>query len=97
MSEFFMKPVVPERNPDGGGPVIVLDRIEPGVTPPYCTHGKVTCYWCPEWCWLGDKSFEVVSSGKAAPICLQCATRLLPPDSKPIDNLGDHRRADGPH
>lgn len=77
--------------------VIVLDRIEPGVVPPYCTHGRATCVACDEWVWLGDKTGQAVTSKAALPLCLQCARRLLPPTARPVRNLGDHRRADGPH
>lgn len=80
-----------------GMPVVVLERIEAGVTPDYCIHGRVTCYWCPEWCWLGDRTHDLVSSGQAAPICKECAAKLIPQGSRPVNNVGDHRRADGPH
>lgn len=95
----FIKPVtdvqlVPARR----GPVVVLDRIEPGITPEYCIHGRATCQWCDEWCWLGDRTHEVVASGRAAPMCLECANRILPPTgARPTDHVRDHRRADGPH
>lgn len=83
-----------------GMDLVLLDRIEPGVTPEYCVHGRTTCCSCNEWCWLGDKTHDVVASGKAAPLCLQCANEKLPKPSKiqgPVTNLRDHRRADGPH
>lgn len=77
---------------------VLLDRIEPGVTPPYCTHGRATCMGgCGEWVWLGDKTHDMVKSGSSLPLCLQCARRLIPPDVRPVGNAGDHRRADGPH
>jgi hypothetical protein len=78
--------------------VVILDRIEPGWTPPYCTHGRATCVGgCGEWLWLGDKTHDVVKSGRAAPLCHQCARRLIPPGARAARNIGDHRRADGPH
>lgn len=78
--------------------LVILDRIEPGVTPPYCTHGRATCVGgCGEWLWLGNRTHEVVSSGRAAPICRPCAQRLIPSDTKAAGNVRDHRRADGPH
>jgi len=92
----FVKPVTsvdlvtPKRGKDGGGSVIVLDRIVFGVVPEYCVHGRVQCYWCQEWCWLGSETYEVVMSGDAAPMCIDCATRLLPPGSRPKDTLHDH-------
>jgi hypothetical protein len=81
--------------------LVIVDRIEPGWTPPYCTHGRATCAGgCGEWCWLGSETSKVVASGEAAPLCLQCAQRLIPPAAlKAAErrNLGDHRREDGPH
>jgi len=80
--------------------VVLLDRIEPGVTPEYCVHGKATCYGCDEWCWLGDKTYDVVASGEAVSLCLQCAETRLPAEMKaqgPSRRIADHRRADGPH
>lgn len=71
--------------------LVVLDRIEPGWAPPYCTHGRATCIGgCGEWVWLGDKTYEVVASGRAEPICRQCADRLIPPGKRPT------RRAETP-
>ena len=90
--------VQPQRDPSGSMGVLVLERIEPGVTPDYCIHGKATCHWCNEWCWLGDQTHDLVASGEVAPICLQCATRVFPPDGlRPVEHVHDHRRADGPH
>lgn len=77
--------------------VVVLDRIEPGWTPPYCTHGRATCIGCTDWVWLGDRTFDAVSAGTALPLCRQCARRLIPSHMRPVTNLRDHRRADGPH
>ncbi len=77
--------------------VVVLDRIEPGWTPPYCTHGRATCIGgCDEWVWLGHATVEAVTAG-AAPLCRQCAARLIPAGTRPVTNIRDHRRADGPH
>jgi hypothetical protein len=78
-------------------PVVVLDIIEPGITPDYCCHGRATCIACNEWVWLGHKTFEVVNSGEALPICMPCAIRNIPPDTEPIARVEDHLRADGPH
>jgi hypothetical protein len=86
-----------KRGPSGGVDVIVLDRIEPGETPEYCTHGRVTCHWCDEWCWLGDNSYDKVSTGVCAPMCLQCAHEYIPRGMTPAENVEDHRRTDGPH
>lgn len=80
------------------GSVVILDRIEPGETPPYCTHGRATCVGgCGEWCWLGSETSKVVTSGEALPHCRQCAARLVPPDVRPNRHIEDHRRSDGPH
>jgi hypothetical protein len=77
---------------------VILDRIEPGRTPPYCTHGRATCVGgCGEWVWLGDKTHGLVASRSHAPLCRQCANRLIPPGVRPARRVEDHRRADGPH
>ena len=78
-------------------PVIVLDVIEPGVTPDYCCHGRTTCIGCSEWVWLGHKSVEVVQNGEALPLCLPCAIKNIPDDSNRLGRVEDHKRADGPH
>jgi hypothetical protein len=75
---------------------IVLDRIEPGVIPEYCTHGRATCGVCQEWVWLGHASHDVVKTRQAAPLCMQCANQYGDP-SKISNHVQDHRRADGPH
>jgi hypothetical protein len=77
--------------------VIALDRIEPGVVPEYCTHGRATCVRCDEWVWLGHASHDVVVSGQAQPMCLQCVTRYVPRGWPIAEHVHDHRRADGPH
>lgn len=80
--------------------VVVLARIEPGVLPAYCTHGRATCVDCDEWVWLGDNTYDVVASGQALPLCEQCAERALGLGGGSIELHGhvrDHRRSDGPH
>lgn len=78
--------------------IVVLDRIEPGQPKPdYCIHGKVPCAGCQDWCWLGDKTYDVVKTGQAKPLCHQCAGRLIPAEFRRVANVGDHRRAAGPH
>lgn len=79
------------------GLVVVLDRIEPGVVPEYCCHGRAPCVRCREWCWLGHSTHDVVFTGQALPICRQCAAVVIPPGDRPVDRIRDHRRADGPH
>ncbi len=77
---------------------VVTDRIEPGVAQPeYCIHGRATCIRCDDWVWLGDQTYKLVASGEAAPICRQCAGRLIPEGTPTIGHINDHRRADGPH
>lgn len=79
-------------------PVVILERIEPGQPEPdYCIHGRTVCVECDEWCWLGSETFKVVNSRQALPLCIQCATRLFPPDARPDRTIRDHRVADGPH
>lgn len=76
--------------------MVVLGRVEPGIVPDYCTHGRATCVACPEWVWLGSKTVAIVESGKAVPMCVQCATRLIPP-CEPVGRIHDHKRTEGPH
>lgn len=78
--------------------IVVLERIEPGAPEPdYCIHGRATCMGgCGEWVWLGHATFEMVNSGEAQPLCLQCATGVVTEASK-VGHVRDHRRADGPH
>jgi hypothetical protein len=83
--------------PGDEAPVVVLDRIEPGVTPDYCVHGRATCIACPEWVWLGDETYELVKSGAALPLCQPCATKYVTRGTPKIGKVKDHRRADGPH
>ena len=79
--------------------IVIVDRIEPGdPEPDYCVHGRTVCVGgCQEWCWLGSATVGVVQSGEALPMCIVCARRVLPPDSRPQRWIRDHRRADGPH
>lgn len=77
--------------------VIVLDRIEPGVTPEYCCHGRTPCIRCQEWCWLGHSSFDVVFTGQAVGVCKQCANTVIPAGTEVASRAVDHLRKDGPH
>lgn len=77
--------------------IILLDRIEPGVTPPYCTHGRTPCIACDEWCWLGHATHDVVASGQAVPLCIDCGHRFIPRDHPVAGHVVDHLRKDGPH
>lgn len=80
-----------------GHNVIVLDRIEPGWTPPYCIHGRATCIGCDNWVYLGHATHDVVSEGRALPICRQCAEKQVPRGVDPVTRIEDHLREDGPH
>lgn len=91
MSSPFVKAVVPKRAADGSGMVVILERIEPGVTPSYCVHGRTTCYWCEEWCWLGSETYELVASGDAAGMCRECGAAYVPRGMKKLRRVEDHR------
>lgn len=80
-----------------GMDVVVLDPVEPGVVPAYCTHGRAGCVVCGDWCWLGSNTGPAVVAGQVAPLCMPCARRFIPPHVTAAKNLGDHRRADGSH
>lgn len=78
---------------------VVLDRIAelPQDQTPYCVHGRTVCSLCKNWCWLGDRTYQLLAGGEAMPLCKQCANAHIPRDRVPATNVGDHRRADGPH
>ncbi len=79
------------------GPVVVLARIADDPTPEHCIHGRVECVRCHEWCWLGDQTLTVVTSGEALPLCHQCAVQVIPPDQRAYKTVADRPAADGPH
>lgn len=84
--------------PGSGTAVVVLERVEKGRRPEYCTHGYATCVNCSFPCWIGHATQKVLTDGTAVPLCMQCAAELIPgSDAVKIDHLHDHRRADGPH
>lgn len=77
--------------------VVVLERVTIHRTTDYCVHGRVKCVTCGHWCWLGNRTLDLVSTGAALPVCQPCVRELIPPGT-PVDcNANDHRRADGPH
>jgi hypothetical protein len=81
-----------------GVSVVILDRIEPGVLPAYCTHGRATCIGgCGEWLWLGHATHDLVNRREALPLCRQCAEQIIAPGAVPQRHVEDHLRADGPH
>lgn len=86
--------------PGEHAPVVILDRVVKDVLPEYCTHGYAECVRCYHPCWLGDQTQEIITSGDALPLCMVCATEIIPPGSEAIRDraqVRDHRRADGPH
>jgi hypothetical protein len=76
---------------------VVLDRVRPDWTPPYCVHGKATCFGCGRWVYLGSETYRPVAAREIEPLCMECAMKAYPAGTQPIGNLKDHRRADGPH
>lgn len=76
--------------------VVALDRIEPGVTPDYCCHGRATCMWCDNWVWLGHATYEIVAAREVLPCCMECANELFT-GAEPLGRIEDHLRKDGPH
>lgn len=84
--------------PGSRAPVIVLERVRKDELPEYCVHGYASCINCRELCWLGHNTEKVVSSGEAFAVCVECATKIIPPDSQgPVRHVQDHLRKDGPH
>jgi len=76
---------------------VILDRIKDiDGDPPYCTHGYATCVKCDEYCYLGNKTAEVVASRQAFPLCRPCALERTSLLAK-VMQVEDHQRADGPH
>lgn len=87
---------VPERGTAAN--VLVLERVVEGVTPDYCTHGYATCTGCQHPCWIGHATAQVLTRREAVPLCIPCATTMIPPESRqPVKRVLDHRREDGPH
>ena len=81
----------------GKDAVVVLERVQKGSQPAYCVHGKTQCIFCEHWVWLGDKTVEVVRSGQAAPLCLDCANTYLHPKTPKKGKVKDHLRSEGEH
>lgn len=83
----------------GGVDVVLLDRVadvDRDATA-YCVHGQTTCLRCRQWCWLGDRTHHLVSTGQCAPLCRPCAAEVVPGTHRPVANAADHLRADGAH
>lgn len=74
--------------------VTVVERISDAPDPNYLRYAKTRCVKCDQWCWLGDKSAEVVSQGQAMPMCQPCAADLLPPNAIAFDILQNTTRKD---
>lgn len=84
--------------PGTGAAVVVLERVEEGRLPEYCTHGYATCTNCEFPCWIGHATEKVLTNGTAYPLCIECAGKILPQSGAVrVDHLHDHRREDGPH
>lgn len=81
--------IIPKQAPRGGMAIVVVDRIEPGIEPAYQVFGKSTCYGCDEWCWLGGGTYKAVAAGDIAPVCMECARRVLPKDAVPSRRIED--------
>lgn len=84
-----MTAVYPELDPEKGAKVVVLERVEPGITPDYHACGKVTCYKCEDWCWLGTETFKLVTDERVCPLCQTCAAEVLPPEAVRLRNAND--------
>jgi hypothetical protein len=65
----------------------VLGRVTPEEKPDFVTTARTRCLWCDYWCWLGDKTMEFILAGEAAPMCLECATDLVPGNAVAIGEL----------
>jgi hypothetical protein len=59
---------------ESGTLVVVLARVETGVTPDYETVGHTTCPECEHMVWVDPKSYErMMANEDIWPICLTCA------------------------
>jgi hypothetical protein len=78
---------------------VVLERTDDvaQADTTYCVHGQVQCGVCGAWCWLGNETYKLVSSGSAAPLCMPCARTRVPADARRVRGANDHRRSAGPH
>lgn len=72
--------------------VAVVERVDPDRLPAYVAMARTRCLWCDTWCWLGDRSFELIASGGASPICQQCAVKVIPSGTQPIEMVTDTLR-----
>ncbi len=71
--------------------VIILDLVKAVPEPAYCTHGRVQCYYCRQWCWLGEQTYKAMMEQSPTPSCLPCAKVTLDADS-PVLGLYDDTR-----
>lgn len=79
---------------------IALLPVQDDALPSHCIHGRTTCVACGQWCWLGDKSHDLVVSGEALPVCMPCmelSRKASPFGVVPTSNAEDHLASDGPH
>lgn len=59
---------------ESGRLVVVLERVETGVTPDYEVAGHTVCPKCEHMVWVDAKSFERMMADESIwPICLTCA------------------------
>jgi hypothetical protein len=69
--------------------VACVERVVEDRRPAIRSTARTRCLWCDHWCWLGDKSTEMILSGGAAPMCHECAKELLPGNAIPIGSIKD--------
>lgn len=81
--------IEPEMDPTKGGRIVVLEKVNPPDRPDYHTCGKVTCWRCGDWCWLGTETYKLVVDERVCPMCRECAKDVLPANLEPIRNAGD--------
>lgn len=86
--------------PKPDAPLVMLVRVSP-VKPDHCIHGQAQCARCRHWVWLGHSTVELVKSGEAVPMCINCAHELADEGtvsrSDLVGHIQDHQRKDGPH
>jgi hypothetical protein len=79
MSMMFVQP-----NPNV---VTIVERVQDAPDPEYLVAARTRCVRCDLWCWLGDKSMEIVMAGQATPLCQNCAREVTPGGLVPFDYL----------
>lgn len=64
--------------------IVVVERISIFQEPEYHIHGKTRCLRCEHWCWLGNMTLKQVVEQKATPVCLECASVVIPMDDRRV-------------